>query len=108
MEPKSELNIFERAKKNLALIDLDQNKRPLHRKQLLHVIEGFLALVLQCLYFVIDAKKDREYMSSMLMTSIGILVYLTYWNAIFGTTTIYELIDSFEISINGSKFAYSI
>lgn len=107
-EVKSKLKIFETAKRNYALIDLDASKRPFHQMQLLHIIEGFTVIALQCLYLVIDAKTDREYVISTLMLVSGFFVHLGYWSAIFETTTICELIDYFESIVNDSKLEYSI
>lgn len=100
------MKIFESAKKNLASIDLDANQRPLHRMQLLHVVQGFLAISLQCLYLVFEANTAKEYMNSISMTTIGILVYIAYWSAIFQTSTIFEFIDHYETIVNGSEWKH--
>lgn len=71
METKK-LKMFEMAKKSLALIDLDANKHQFHRMQIIHVIQGCLALVLLSLYLVYDANTTLEYMSSIYMTTVGI------------------------------------
>lgn len=63
--------IFESAKKNLASLGYDANKRPFHRKQLSKVMQSFLAIVLECLYIVYDANTVREYINSIFMTTIG-------------------------------------
>lgn len=97
------IKIFVTAKKNLVSIDLDANKRSFHRMQSLHVVKGFLAIALQCLYLVYDTNTVREYMSSIFMTTFGILVHIAYWNAIFKTTTIYELIGDVEKGVNESE-----
>lgn len=65
------IKIFLMTKKHLALIDLHKNKRPFHRNQLLHVIQGFLALILQLLYLVFEANTVREYMNSIIITTAG-------------------------------------
>lgn len=99
------MKIFESAKQMLVLIDLDANQRPFHRNQLLHIVQGFLAIILQCLYLVYEANTVREYMNSIFMTSTGILVYIAYWNAIFKATLIYEFIDYYETIVNGSEYS---
>lgn len=97
------MKIFETAKKSLASIELDTNKRPFHRMQLFHIGQSFLAIVSQCLYFTYDANTTMEYIHSISTISLATLVYISYWNAIFNTSTIYELIDHVETIVNESK-----
>lgn len=97
------MKILLSVKMYLASIDLNENKRLFHPKQLLHVVQGFSAIVLQCLYLVYDANTALDYMDSILMTAVGILVYVSYWSSIFKTTNIYDFIDQLEVIVNGSK-----
>lgn len=98
------MRIFNTVKKSLLSIDLDVNKPKFHRMQLLHVVQGFVAILLQCMYFVNDANTTNEYMNSILITSIGLLIYVAYWSSIFETKTVYDFIEYYETIINGSKF----
>lgn len=104
MMEAQKLKIFESVKDHLASIDLDEYKPRFHRKQVVHVVQGFLALTLQYLYLVFDANTAREYMNSIFMTVVGTAVYASYWSAIFQTTTIHDFIDHYETIVNGSKF----
>lgn len=97
------MKIFESAKMSLASMELDANKRPFHRKQLLKVMHSFLAIVLECLYIVYDANTAREYINSIFMTTIGIIVFIAYLSTIFKTTTIYNFIDHYETIVNESE-----
>lgn len=103
MEPK-ELEIFVTAKKNLASIHFDANKRPFHRQQLFRVALSSLAIVLECLYLVYEANTVREYINSSIFTTIGIAVYIAFLSAIVEMKTIYEFIDLYETIVNKSKF----
>lgn len=98
-----QMRIFVSAKENLASMDLNANKRLLHRNQLLHILQGFTATVLQILYLVYEASTPREYMNSILMSMIGILAHIAYWVVIFKTAAIYDFIDHYETIINRSK-----
>lgn len=98
------MKIFVAAKIYLASIDLDENKRVFHLNQVLHVVQGFSAIVLQCLYLVLEANTVLEYMNSTLMSGIGIIVYIGYWTTIFKTMDIYNFINRLEIVINESEF----
>lgn len=99
-----EMRIFVTAKIHMASIDLLASKGPFHRNQLLHVVQSFLAIVLQCLYLMYDANTTREYMNSICLTGLGVGVYIAYWSAIFQTTTIYDFADYYETVVNGRKF----
>lgn len=98
------MKIFVTAKENFISMDLDANKRTFHLKQSLHILHGFTATVLQILYILFDANTPREYMNSILNSTIGILCHLAYWSVIFKTTSIYNFIDRCETIINGSRF----
>lgn len=75
-----ELKIFKSAKENFASIFLEANKRPLHQKQLLHILEKSLIVSLLFLYLVYDANTVREYMNSILIIAIAaISLYFCYW-----------------------------
>lgn len=95
--------IFESAKKHLASMAFDANERPLHRKQLSKVVKSFLAIALECLYLVYDANTAREYINSIIMTTVGVLVCIAYLSVIFKTATIFEFIDHLETIVIGSK-----
>lgn len=75
-----QMHIFVSVKRNLVSMDLDANKHLLHRNQLMHILQGFSATVLQILYLVYDARTAREYMNSILMSMIGVLAHIGYWN----------------------------
>lgn len=96
------LKIFLTAKENLASIYLNENQCAFHCQQLLRVVQGVLAIILQCLYLVFDANNTRECMNSILMITVGCGVFIAYLSTIFQTKTIYDFIIEFEKSINES------
>lgn len=100
------MKIFQTTKLNLASMDLDANQSLFHKMQLLHILQGFLAIVLQCIYLIYVASTIREYMNSIFMTAFGILAYIVYWSMIFQTKTIFEFMDEFEKAINKSKIVF--
>lgn len=102
----NQLKIFEFGKKHFASIDLVSNKRPFHRKQLLRIMISFLCIMLQILYLINDANTASEYVRSISIISIGILVFIAYWSAIFEVKTVYDFIDHYETIINGSELSF--
>lgn len=64
------MKIFEVVKINLASDGFVQEKGRFHTEQWLRTFEGFLAVVLQCLFLAIDAVTVKEYMESIFMTTV--------------------------------------
>lgn len=101
METK-QLKIFLTAKKNLESLDLYENQCPIDRKQLSRILQTLLAIVLQFLYVFYDANTNREYIDSILMITLGVLLYIAYWSTISNKIIIYDLVNSVEKIINES------
>lgn len=68
MASSSKLEIFETPKKLFAAIGFIQGKRRFHTEQWLRTTEGFLAIIMQVLYLLIEADTVKEYMESIFMT----------------------------------------
>lgn len=100
------MKVFQTTKVSLASIDLDPNKHLLHESQLLHVLEGFLAILLQFAYLFCVASTTSEYMNSIYMTTFGSLIYICYWSAILQTETIFALMDDLENAVNERELPY--
>lgn len=94
------MEIFETVKNNLASIGFVANQHPLHAKQLVNVARGFLALILQCLYLAFEANTDKEYMDSIFMTAVGIMIYSAHMSSIFKTASLFIFLDDLEHVVN--------
>lgn len=99
------MEIFKSVKGDLVSVGFDASKRPFHREQLSKILKSCLAIILQLLYLVCDANTTREYINSILMTIVGIAVFIAYLSGIFQTTTVSDFINGYETLINGSKLA---
>lgn len=97
------LRIFETAKQDFESLELSANKRPLHRMQLLHVVQSFVATLLLCLYLVYETNDTREYLESIVMSTAGFLGFAVYCLTIFKMTSIYDCTDRYETAINESR-----
>lgn len=100
----NKMEIFLTVKKNLASLAFVPNQRPFYTNQLIHTSYGFLAIILQCLYLFFDAETIKEYMDSIFMTTVGILVYVGYLSMVFKMVTIFIFIDDMEQVVNRRKF----
>lgn len=65
------MKLFVTVKEMLTSIDIIREKGRFHAKRNLRTLEGFLAIIMQCLYLLFDAETDREYMDSIFMTTVG-------------------------------------
>lgn len=97
------MRIFETAKQNFASMEMVANKPPLHRKQLLHIVQSLLATSSLCLYLVYETNNTREYLNSVVMTTAGTLGLAVYLCTIFKMASLYDCADRYETAINKSK-----
>lgn len=98
------MNIFVTVKKNFASIGFIQGKGRFDLERWLRIFEGFLAIIMQCLYLVFDADTDEEYMDSMFMTTVGIFIYVCFLSVVLKTEMIFITIDEIQQFVNESKF----
>lgn len=104
METK-QMEIFKTIKNNFASIGFTKKNEQFHTEQLLRTVEGFLAIILQCLYLLFDANTIKDYMVSILTTTVGIFVYVAYLSTVIKTEKIFIFLDDIEDVINESKFS---
>lgn len=71
METK-EIKFFKTVEKYFAAIGFIREKGIFHTERWLRIIEGFVAIIMQCLYMLIEAVTIKQYMDSIFMTSAGI------------------------------------
>lgn len=99
------MEIFKTIKQNFVSIGFTKRNEKFHTEQLIRTLEGFLAIVLQCLYIVFDARTAKEYMFSIVAITIGIFVYIAYLSTVLRTEKIFIYIDYVEEIISGSEFS---
>lgn len=102
------MKTFETVQKNFANIGFMRDKGRFHMEQWLRTFEGFLAIIMQCLYLPFDAVTIKEYMDSIFITSAGVLIYLAFLNAVLNTKMIFLSIDKIENLVNKSEFKPSL
>lgn len=67
------MEIFKTIKEHLWAIGFTKPHVGFHTEQVLRTSQGFLAIVLQCLYLLFDANTTKDYLDSLFTTSVGIL-----------------------------------
>lgn len=66
----NKMKIFQTVRKNFASAGFVQEKGRFHTKQLLRILQGFLAMVSLSLYMAFDAVTVKDYMGSIFMTVV--------------------------------------
>lgn len=104
------MKIAQTTKRYLASMGYRVDLRPFHKHQLWLLFERPFTLFLQLVYVLHVAKTSREYMESIFMLMVGILMYVSLVSTIIKMPTIFILIDDMERVINQSEFftIYSI
>lgn len=96
------MKIFQTVQKHLASIGYRANQNPFNLQQLTIIFMGILAIFSQCVYLFFIANTTKEFLDSILMTTIGILVFISNLSTVHKTATIFIFIDSVEKGIHGS------
>lgn len=97
---------FASVERNLASIGFVANQRPLHTEQLINVVRGTVASILQYLYLVFEANTDKEYMHSIFMTTFGIMIYTAHVSSIIKTVSLFDLFQYMEQLVNERKLCF--
>lgn len=101
------MKTFQTVQKCLALEGYSANGSAFNRLQLWVGFKCTLALFAQCAYlFLRLPKTPKEYMDSIFMTTVGILVFISFVSTVFKTAKIFELINKIEMAINESEFTH--
>lgn len=104
MEAESGMKIAKEVKRNLASIGYRIDQRPFHKEQLWLLFERMLTLLLQFVHALYIANTPREFMETIFMIMVGILMYITLVSTINEMTTIFAVIEDMEQVINESKY----
>lgn len=94
------MNILETVKKNLASIDFVANQPPLPTKQLINIIWDYLNIISLFLYLLFEARTDKEYMDSIFMVTVGIIVSTARVSSVMKAASFFLFIDDFEQVVN--------
>lgn len=97
------MKLFQSTQKSLAFGGFIKNQPAFNRTQLRMMFLSILFLGLQCIYLFHVANTPRQYMDSIFMTTVGILVFIAFVSSIFNTTAIFDLIYQFEETISKSE-----
>lgn len=99
---KDTIKIFQTAKKQLELSEIYAYKPIFCKQQIFEVVQSIVTISSQCVYLFCVASTTREYMNSIYMTMVGILVFICYLSAIFKKEITFFFIDDLEATINES------
>ena len=97
------MKFFETAQSKLAEIGYHADKRAFNNEQLAFLLKGVLANIVFGVYFFHVANTPKEFLDSVFMFSVGILVYISSISTISETATIFTLVKSSEMIVNESE-----
>lgn len=98
------MKIFETVQKHLASIGYAVHQSPFNIQQLRIICMGIMTIFMQCVYLFCIANTTKEFMDSILMTTAGILVFISNLSTAHKTATIFIFIERISKVVNESKF----
>lgn len=103
----SAMKIFQTIEKNLESGGFIRNQRPFNPTQTEHIVKIMLFMAMLFIYLGLEAKTPRQYMDSILMSTVGTLCTIAYISQIFKYANLFELIDDTEQLVNESESVWN-
>lgn len=97
------LKIYQTVRKHFTSIQFSEGRRWFHSQLLFEQLKCILAIVLQCIYFFYKANAPEEFMNSIFMTTVCILVFISFVSTARKMEMIFSFMDQDEIVINKRK-----
>lgn len=98
------MKTFQTMQRNLALIGFERNLRPFNERHKWCVIVGSTSNVILITYLLNVANSPKEYMDSIFVVCVAILMIISQISLILKTEIIFILIDEIEEIIGASEF----
>lgn len=98
------LQLFRTVRKNFLSIALEENEPKFHIKQMFHTMQGLIAIIPQFLYILLEAESIKQYMYSILLTVVGILIYISYLESVLNTRKMFAFMNDIQNMVNESEF----
>lgn len=98
------MKIFQTVQKHLAAIGYRPNQRPFNGDILRQCVKCVLFTTAQFVYLFYFAKTPAEFINSIFVAAIGVLVFLSFLSTNWKMDIIFIFIEETEEVINGSKF----
>lgn len=99
------IEIAQTNKRHLASIGYRANLRPFHTEQLWLLFERLATLFSQIIHMLYVANTARQYMETIFMIFVGILMYISLVSTFIEMPTIFILIGQMEQVINESELS---
>ena len=97
------MKIFQFTQRNFIVGGFIRGQRAFNLKQSVHILISFTFVVLQFLYLFRVASTPNEYMISIFMTTVGLLVFISFISIVFKYDKLFDFIDDIEQTGNESK-----
>lgn len=97
------MKIFQTVQKHLASIGYRRNERSFNNDISVQLLKSILYIMCQWVYLLHIANTPKEYMDSIFMSAVGILVNISFLSTVLKMKTIFIFIDAAENAINTSE-----
>ena len=97
---------FQTVKSKLSALGYCANKRPFNRIQLIFLLKSVLANISFGVYLFYVADAPKEFLDSIFMFTVGILILISDISTISKTTIIFEFIAYGEKVANKSMYSF--
>lgn len=104
MEPMKKMKIFQIVQNDLASIGYRANESPLNNDILSYGFKNISFTICGLVYLCRIAETPEEFMDSIFVITVGILVFISFVSTVQKMATIFIFIDETEKFINGSEF----
>lgn len=98
------MKIFKAIERNMESGGFIRNQRAFNPTQLDHIAKAILCDISLIIYLVHESDTPRQYMESVLMTTVGIGVTTSYMSVVFNYDAVFELIDGIELDVNEREY----
>lgn len=98
------MKIFQTIQIKFAFLGFESNLRPINNRQKWIFFEIFFCVTSLCVHLFHVASTPKEYLDSILITGMAILILISHISTILQMATIFTYIDEVEGVLNESKF----
>lgn len=100
------MKIFQSIEKSMESGGFIRNQRAFNRTQSEHIVKMLSFMGMLYIYLGCEASTLRQYMDSILLSTVGTLGTIAYMSEVFKYATMFELIDDIERAVNESEFTW--
>lgn len=101
------MKLFQTAQKNLLLVKFNPNQTDsffgLMRQHSSCFFQAIMTILSLALYLLLDANSMIEYLNSMFLITLGVIIFVSFWSSVLKTPELYAFVASCEMGANESE-----